>query len=503
MPETLTDAQKVIRNSTGLAGVAQLERTAAALETLASGVEPSTVIAPDYNPAQTYAVGALVMYKGSLYRCTTAIPTPEAWTPGHWAVVTVADELADKYEKPSSGIPKTDLASGVQTSLGKADTALQFVPSTYRTASAQDAIDNGKQAKIDVTGLLKGNGNGSVSAATAGTDYETPAGAKALGLTGAAVGDLVRVKTVDANGKPTSWSHVPLCDIVTNPNLLDNWYFVYGKTIDESHPYSADNSFPINQRGQSAYPSAGYGIDRWKTLSAGAVTLYSDGLSISNANGAQFRQIIDHPEQLAGKTVTISMLGDSAYAAIELRNNAGLIKNKLLDSTGFAYITFVVPDNTTGLYCSIYTRSTSANKIKAVKLELGAEQTLAHWDGTAWVLNEIPDYSKELTKCMYYYQRFSGTVSLGYGSMQTARRASIPVMFPTIIKTPYTFTQSGNAGITYSGGNPIPTVTMNAGSSALAEMYAELPSGATDGSKGECVNLWLRSGASLEFSAEL
>lgn len=35
------------------------------------------------------------------------------------------------YSKPSSGIPKTDLASAVQTSLSKADTALQSVPSTY------------------------------------------------------------------------------------------------------------------------------------------------------------------------------------------------------------------------------------------------------------------------------------------------------------------------------------------------------------------------------------
>ena len=30
-----------------------------------------------------------------------------------------------KYDKPSTGIPKTDLASAVQTSLNKADTALQ------------------------------------------------------------------------------------------------------------------------------------------------------------------------------------------------------------------------------------------------------------------------------------------------------------------------------------------------------------------------------------------
>lgn len=48
------------------------------------------------------------------------------------------------YEKPAGGIPKTDLATDVQTSLGKADTALQTVPATYRTAAAQDTIDSGK-----------------------------------------------------------------------------------------------------------------------------------------------------------------------------------------------------------------------------------------------------------------------------------------------------------------------------------------------------------------------
>ena len=35
--------------------------------------------------------------------------------------------LVEKYEKPSTGVPKTDLAQNVQTSLEKADTALQTV----------------------------------------------------------------------------------------------------------------------------------------------------------------------------------------------------------------------------------------------------------------------------------------------------------------------------------------------------------------------------------------
>ena len=42
---------------------------------------------------------------------------------------TTASDLG-AYVKPSSGIPKTDLASAVQTSLGKADTALQTAPVT-------------------------------------------------------------------------------------------------------------------------------------------------------------------------------------------------------------------------------------------------------------------------------------------------------------------------------------------------------------------------------------
>lgn len=58
--------------------------------------------------------------------------------------------LQDKYEKPSGGIPKTDLASGVQSSLDKADSALQNHQSlaAYRTAEAQDLIDGAQDTAI-------------------------------------------------------------------------------------------------------------------------------------------------------------------------------------------------------------------------------------------------------------------------------------------------------------------------------------------------------------------
>lgn len=61
--------------------------------------------------------------------------------------VNVSISQADIYEKPASGIPKSDLADDVQTSLTRADSALQSVPDTYRTAEAQNIIDATKQTK--------------------------------------------------------------------------------------------------------------------------------------------------------------------------------------------------------------------------------------------------------------------------------------------------------------------------------------------------------------------
>ena len=67
-----------------------------------------------------------------------------------------------------------------------------------------------KQNKITAAGILKGDGAGGVSAAKAGTDSATPAQVAAkqdvLLASGAAVGDLIKVKAVDASGKPTAWA---------------------------------------------------------------------------------------------------------------------------------------------------------------------------------------------------------------------------------------------------------------------------------------------------------
>ena len=99
-----------------------------------------------------------------------------------------------KYSKPSGGIPKTDLASDVQTSLIKADSALQSVAKSdvglgnvdnvkqYRASNPPPypvTSVNGQTGEVTVnvptvpstTNILKGDGSGGLVAAVAGTDY--------------------------------------------------------------------------------------------------------------------------------------------------------------------------------------------------------------------------------------------------------------------------------------------------------------------------------------------
>lgn len=56
---------------------------------------------------------------------------------------TISSQIGAKYSKPSGGIPKTDLASAVQTSLGLADTAVQSVTLTQNSRGTTVSVDGG------------------------------------------------------------------------------------------------------------------------------------------------------------------------------------------------------------------------------------------------------------------------------------------------------------------------------------------------------------------------
>ncbi len=50
-------------------------------------------IAGPFSTESTYAVGDYVIYNGSMYRCITPITTAESWTPAHWTVVILGDDI--------------------------------------------------------------------------------------------------------------------------------------------------------------------------------------------------------------------------------------------------------------------------------------------------------------------------------------------------------------------------------------------------------------------------
>ena len=435
MSEPLTDAQKVLRNDTG-------KRIAVALEALASEVDPSTVIAPEYDETQTYAVGDLVIYRSVLYRLTTAITTPEEWTAAHWTAVTVADELADKYVKPTGGIPKNDLAAGVQESLEKADTALQSVPSTYRTAAAQDVIDSGLTdainnkmnifpASIEIVppenaghgGYIDFHFNGNSGDYTSriiedASGHLNIPGSLSLGLPLPVASGGTGNTTVDTKPTQNSTKMVTSGGVhnainrIPKQNLLDNWDF----------------GNPVNQRGLNTYQSDRVCFDRWvkdvnshisKQSHGGyaEITIVSNDPTIdpSSILSTNLSQQIENPYQFSNRTVTLSAMANGPCFLIIVANGAEVLRvaSPNTGNVDVFSISAVVPAATNSLVIYVQACGTinTVVDLYAVKLELGSEQTLAHQETdshgvTKWVLNEIADFSQELLKCQRYFQTF-------------------------------------------------------------------------------------------------
>ena len=72
----------------------------------------ATDIAPVYNPEATYALGAYCTHDNTLYKCTTAITTAEAWTAGHWTAVSVGTVLASLESAVATNASNIDAIEG-------------------------------------------------------------------------------------------------------------------------------------------------------------------------------------------------------------------------------------------------------------------------------------------------------------------------------------------------------------------------------------------------------
>lgn len=177
---------------------------------------------------------------------------------------------------------------------------------------------------------------------------------------------------------------------VSNPNLLDNWYF--GR--------------PVNQRGQTEHTGTQYGyfIDRWRLGAYDqTVTITESGLHWSTTEGIWYTQILENFDELIGSTLTLSAIIDGVlYSVTGVLNESSKIGMQPVgnlfvelthDEKSFRFVT--------------YNNPTPTVTILAAKLELGPTQTLAHQEGDKWVLNEVPDYGEQLRRCQRYFQTFA------------------------------------------------------------------------------------------------
>lgn len=197
-----------------------------------------------------------------------------------------------------------------------------------------------------------------------------------------------------------------------NANDIQQAIYNLGVRPNKNHLINWDMRNPINQRGKTTYAGASYGIDVWKGVyGSEIVNILRDKIQIVVSGNQAIRQIIEFPEYLAGKTVTLSILwalnGDYANFAVSDGNS-------LLGSIGktgsFSLIldsrTFDIAEDTEKIFVDIAGQGTI--DVFAAKLEIGENQTLARQkeDGS-WQLLETPDNSTELLKCQRYLQLYS------------------------------------------------------------------------------------------------
>lgn len=202
-----------------------------------------------------------------------------------------------------------------------------------------------------------------------------------------------------------------------NPNLLDNWYF----------------GNPVNQRGQTSYAGAGYGIDRF--LSGGGELKIVPGGTVytCNAPGQVYRQRIS-PElrrALAGEKVTFSLLcsGISGNWMLTAVNGFSAAHSDVPIDSELKSWTFTVADGENVGEVGWWAGDAGAEiTTLAAKLELGTQQTLAHKENGVWVLNEIPKFGDQLAACQRYQYPLCGGSSyapIGFGFAQTESQARI------------------------------------------------------------------------------
>lgn len=272
-----------------------------------------------------------------------------------------------------------------------------------------------------------------------------------------------------------------------NPNLLDNWYF----------------GNPVNQRGQTSYTGARYTIDRWKLDVGDGVTI-DNGLNIIKANSYLGQYFDDFDKYIGRQLVGSVLMGDGNLYTGTYVYNGVLNQGQLLfaNSRLGMYIQ-KLSDTLTQVEINTVLEN---EKVRAVGLELGSQQTLAHKEYGDWVLNEIPKFGEQLAECQRYLfaaSALSGFACIGSGYISAdGTEAIIVVPTPVSLRSYPVCTVNGTLRVDTSYGE---TVTVNSVSIFNAGNGSVCIHGAITGSatpKAPCYML-VDGSSNLLLSADL
>ena len=284
---------------------------------------------------------------------------------------------------------------------------------------------------------------------------------------------------------------VALAPQLSNPNLLDNWYFAN----------------PVNQRGQTSYTGAGYGIDRWKSAGSNlAVNLTGDGIVLSSGSAAGYlAQYFDGgipiEDSYTISTLVEAITGTAYFQAVYSDGTYG--KDMKL-AAGLNVLTVKAAKTISRVLFQV--NSGSSVTVNSAKLELGSQQTLAHKDANGnWVLNEIPDYGEQLRRCQRYDYIIGRTddatpVGLGYAYSDTAVLAVIEL--PETMRTNPAVSITGLINLRFSESKNISVSSVsNYGFSGdKVQLYFSGLSGLT---QGQSCDIFVPQGSKLEFNSNL
>lgn len=292
------------------------------------------------------------------------------------------------------------------------------------------------------------------------------------------------------NGK-VDWSKF------SNPNLLDNWYFVN----------------PINQKGLTEYTGTGYIIDRWycNCDTDHPAELTTEGLILSGKKSILQRFEINSIDPTSNHTLSVVLDSTLIYCTGKFPAATNSDGSSAANQFIISGVTFRFRRATSYYEVQVfYSADENEHLYTAAKLELGSIQTLAHKEGDTWILNDPPpNKAIESLKCKMYQQVI--TAKAGTATMATARlisdhniTVSLPIAplraNPKAINNP-TGLVAGQDSLLIASTLPIDKVSAlgyNPGDSMITLLFH-----CPDGNVGEIYRVGILSGNQLIFDSNL